>query len=341
MKDRVELDISISAIVKILAVVLALYTLVKIADVIVLLFVVLVVAAAVAPIVDKWSQKMPRSIAALLIFILVVAAFVAVFVLLIPPVMEQVRQLSVNLPIYFSRSSADQGGLSASILDRLKSELPAQLQAISQKVPTLVINFFGGFYQVFVAAFLTFYFILEEKSIKKFFISFVPVDKKDKVKDVFSKIGDKMGDWLRGQLLLMLTIGIIDTIILYFLGVPYFLALGLWAGLTEIIPYLGPVLGAVPAVFLALSLGSPVTALLVVIFYTAVQQLEANFLVPKIMQRAVGLSPVAVILALTVGGKLFGISGVILAVPAAAAIAVIWQDWPSIQATFKAFRRDG
>lgn len=103
----------------------------------------------------------------------------------------------------------------------------------------------------------------------------------------------------------------------------------------EVIPYLGPILGALPAVVVAFVAGTPLQALLVaVLLIVVVQQLEGQFLVPKVMQKAVGLSPVIVIIALLIGGKIFGVIGALLAVPVAATIAVLVHEWPSVQKTF-------
>ena len=136
-----------------------------------------------------------------------------------------------------------------------------------------------------------------------------------------------MGSWLRGQLLLMFIVGAVNGIGLAILGVPYAFLLGLWAGLTELFPYVGPVAGAIPGVFIAFTALGPVKALIALIIYIVVQQLESNFLIPKIMGRALGLSPVAVIFALLIGGKLFGFIGLLLAIPVAAVLAVVYEEW--------------
>jgi predicted PurR-regulated permease PerM len=108
------------------------------------------------------------------------------------------------------------------------------------------------------------------------------------------------------------------------------MVLGLWGGLTEVIPILGPWLGLIPAALVALTV-SPLTAVLVIAAYILIQQAEAQFLVPKVMGKAVGLSPVIIIITLLIGAKLFGVVGAVVAVPVAAVISVIVQEWPEIQ----------
>ncbi|MBU4332000.1 AI-2E family transporter, partial [Patescibacteria group bacterium] len=136
----------------------------------------------------------------------------------------------------------------------------------------------------------------------------------------------KIGSWLRGQVILMIIIGILSYIGLLILGVRYALLLALFAGLMEIIPYIGPIFGAVPAVFIALT-QSPIKGLLVIVLYLIIQQLENNLIVPKIMKRAVGLNPIVVILVILIGGKIAGIVGALIAVPVATAFSVMLKDF--------------
>ena len=136
----------------------------------------------------------------------------------------------------------------------------------------------------------------------------------------------KLGSWLRGQLLLMLIIGVLVYIGLKLLGAEYALVLALWAGLTEIIPYVGPILGAIPAIFLAFS-DSPLQALLVAALYLVVQQLENNLIVPMVMKRTVGLNPVVSIVAIAIGAKLGGVIGAVLAIPLVVSLGVFLSDF--------------
>ena len=130
---------------------------------------------------------------------------------------------------------------------------------------------------------------------------------------------------MSGQLILAGTIGSTAAIGLYFLGVPYFYVLALIAAIGEIVPIIGPILSAIPAILAGLSV-SPQTGLFVAIFWIVQQQVENHLLVPKVMERQVGVSPVVVIVALLIGGSVLGIVGAILAVPTAAIIQVIFDQ---------------
>lgn len=338
--QRLEIDIAPLAIVKVVLTLLVFLFLWRVIDVFILFFFAIVLAAAIAPIVDKWSRVMPRSLAAALIFLLAVGLFILSFSLLLPPLLFQAKQLSDQLPELFSGLSLRLNSLPAdsqfgeAIRESLNS-LPGQLQGVIGQIPGLISAFLSGFYSLILVAFITFYLLMEEKGIKKAFLQLIPGAQKPQTVEVLSKIGQKIGDWLRGQLILMLLIGLVDWLGLSVIGIPYALTLGLWAGLTEVVPFVGPFLGAVPAVIIALTLpNSLMAAVFVIVLYTLVQQLESNVIVPRVMAKAVGLSPLAVILALVIGGKLLGLPGIIVAVPIAAAISVVIDDWAQIRQSF-------
>ena len=143
--------------------------------------------------------------------------------------------------------------------------------------------------------------------------------------ELINKIQKKISSWLKGQIVLSLLIGFFVFISMMTLGVKYALVLALLAFLGEFIPYLGPVLAALPAILVAF-IDSPLKALFVFIIFVIIQQVENHILVPKIMQKAVGLNPLISILALLIGARLGGVMGVILAIPITTAIIVIISE---------------
>jgi len=146
-----------------------------------------------------------------------------------------------------------------------------------------------------------------------------------RVGEASNKISLKISAWLSGQLILAGSIGSTAAVGLYLLGVPYFYVLALVAAIGEVVPIVGPILSAIPAILVGLSV-SPRTGLFVAIFWIVQQQIENHLLVPKVMERQVGVSPVVVIVALLVGGSVLGIVGAILAVPTAAILQVILEE---------------
>jgi len=187
-------------------------------------------------------------------------------------------------------------------------------------------GFFGGIVSFFVILVITFYMVVEEDAMKKIIWSLAPPKRQPYIMQLINRMQRQVGYWLRGQLILMFLVGFFTWFGLLFIMPEYALVLGLFSGITEIIPYLGPFLGLIPAVFLALTI-NPFLALLVIILYIIIQQVEGNILVPKIMQRAVGLNPLISIAVIMAGLKMAGIVGGLLSIPVATAASVALKDW--------------
>jgi predicted PurR-regulated permease PerM len=172
---------------------------------------------------------------------------------------------------------------------------------------------------------VVYYWLVEHARLQRYLLAFVPADRRGKVRDTWNEVETRLGLWVRGQLLLMASIGAATGVACFILGVPGALLLGLIAALTEAIPLVGPILGAIPAVLMAATV-SPELALIVAAVYAVLQLIEGNVLVPIVMRHSVGISPFMVLLSLLVGGAVGGIPGAVLAVPVAAAIELIVED---------------
>jgi len=209
-----------------------------------------------------------------------------------------------------------------SFLDNFSNKLN---QATSSIFGT-VVGLFGGLFSFGIVLVISFYLAVQEKGVKRFFISMTPSEHQHYVSDLINRIQIRIGGWLRGQLLLMLIIGSLTFIGLYFLGVKYALTLALIAGILELIPYIGPFIALIPAVILAF-VQSPMLALLVIVLYVVIQQLENYVIVPQVMKKAVNLNPIVIIVVMLIGAKLAGVMGVILSIPLTAAIAEFLKDF--------------
>jgi predicted PurR-regulated permease PerM len=186
-------------------------------------------------------------------------------------------------------------------------------------------GFVGGVFGLLTILILAFYFLVDSASLVRTFVRMFPRSARRRVEDACLQIATKVSAWLGGQLLLAAIIGTTAALGLWALDVPYFYVLALIAGIGEMIPVVGPLLAAVPAIAVALSV-SPSTALFVAVFFLLQQQVENHVLVPKIMERQVGVSAVGVIVALLIGGSLLGVIGAILAVPTAAILQVVFEE---------------
>lgn len=332
MENRVKFEISTLTILKIILAIFAVWFLYAVRDILILFFIVLVIVAALGPLVDRMSKYIPRVLAVIILSMAFLGILVAIGFLIVPPVVVQIKNIAINLPLIAEKFGPVYQAIQ-SYIERSQQDLfnlSSQLGNVTGGLYSTTVGFFAGIVGFFTILVLSFYMLLEQDSIKAFLHQFTPSESKEKIFDIARKIGQKMGSWLRGQALLMLYIGVLDGVALVSLGMPYALTLAVWGGLTEVIPYVGPWLGLIPAILIAFTL-SPLKALLILIAYVLIQQIEANFLAPKIMGRAVGLSPVIIILSLLAGAKIAGILGVIVAVPIAAAISVLILEWPEIK----------
>ena len=180
----------------------------------------------------------------------------------------------------------------------------------------------GGIFGIVTILILTFYMLVDSWRLRESALRLFPRKHRARADAASRQVMTKVSAWLGGQLLLAGTIGVTSAIGLWALGIPFFYVLALLSALGEMIPIVGPILAAIPAIAVA-STVSLQKVLFVVIFFVLQQQLENHILVPRIMSRQVGVSPVTVIVSLLIGGSLLGIAGAILAVPTAAILQVV------------------
>jgi predicted PurR-regulated permease PerM len=183
----------------------------------------------------------------------------------------------------------------------------------------------GGLFGIFTALILTFYMLVDSWSLRQYALRLVARKHRARVDAASRIVMEKVSAWLTGQLLLAGSIGASSAVGLWALGVPFFYVLALISAFGEMIPIIGPFLAAIPAIAVAATV-SVQKVIVVIIFFVVQQQLENHILVPKIMSRQVGVSPVTVIVSLLIGGSLLGVVGALLAVPTAAILQVIVAD---------------
>lgn len=333
-KQAIDLHISAWTVVKVVLVFFLIYLVWSLRSVILVLFVALLLSALINPFADWFNRrKVPRAVSVLLIYVVLFGFLALVAVLLVPPLLSELKELVKNFATIWTRISSafvslQQVSAEYGIEQNIQRGLQTLETSIGQFVGSAlgtIRGFFGGFVAFLITLVLTFYMVVEEDAIRKLFRAVSPAEYHPYLSGLFTRIEQKVGLWLRGELLLMLIVGTFSYVGLSILGVEYALILGLLAGLTEIIPYAGPIIAAIPAVIIAFT-QSPLKALFVIVLYFAIQQLENHLLVPKVMQKTVGLNPVVSIVALLVGANLGGVLGAILAIPVATALSVLAHD---------------
>ncbi|HZJ82643.1 MAG TPA: AI-2E family transporter, partial [Clostridia bacterium] len=183
----------------------------------------------------------------------------------------------------------------------------------------------GKIVAIFTMPVLSFYFMKDRDYFKKVVIGLIPSSIRRNILQMAYEINRILDQFIRGQILIALIVGILSALGYLIIGLPYVAILGLFTGVFEIVPYFGPVLGAIPAVIIAI-LHSPSKVVATIIVVIVVQQLESNIFTPKIMGDHVGLHPVFIILSLWVGGTFFGILGMFFAVPIILILRVIFKN---------------
>lgn len=315
----------------------AAYFLYKVQIVVITLIVGILLATAITGPIELLTRRfhLPRGLAILLVYLGIIAGLGLFFYLLIPPVVSEGTRFAREVPTLLEDW---RGQLLTSNNALIRNAALRAFGAIDQAsggdgalpLPTdlavgVVSGIGGGLVTLFTVFLIAFYWITEKTLVKRAVSGLFAPGQRARVLHLWHEVELKLGAWIRGQLLLMATIGVLATIAYGIMGLPFWLVLGVIAGLTEAIPNVGPVLGAIPAVLIALSVDWKL-ALGVVVFVTILQLLENAVLVPRIMKGAVGLSPLTVILAILAGSEFRGVAGALLAVPIAGAIAVILND---------------
>lgn len=329
------IEISTWTIAKFFLFILGLFFLYYIRNVVAFIFIVVILVAGFTPFVN-WLVKLriPRVIAVVILYFLIFVFFTFVIYLIIPPIIEQVTLLSTNINFYSEKLQNININISELLFQGrdVLSFVGNSLSQVSGGVFRSFLSLFGSAAAALTVFVLTFYILVQEDSIEKFILSLFPKKQQNHALAIYNKISIKLGKWLRGQLVLALIIGFTSYIILRILGIQYALSLAFLAGILEIVPIIGPIIAGLVVIGVAYLTGAAWWQIIsIAISYVIVQQLEAHFLVPKMMGKAIGLSPIIVIIALMIGAQIGGIIGAVLAIPIAAGILVVIQQWPNLK----------
>jgi predicted PurR-regulated permease PerM len=325
-----SLDNSTKIILRVVVIALALVFLWLIRDIVIVVLLALVLASAMEPMVDYLTKfKIPRFVSVLGAYIIVIGLFGVLVSIMSPLVVEQAKVLSQNLPSYAVELQARYPSLTVFLGG-------TDLTTVVQKLVTSnggsdiifgrALGLFNGIVALITVLVISFYLVAADRGMKKFIGDLVPTQYHTTIIRLIEKIQRKMGLWVVGQIILSVFIFVITYIGLSILGVQYALFLALIAGSLEIVPYIGPFVAAVPAIFFAM-IQSPPLVIGVIILYILIQKTEGYVLVPKVMEKTVGTSPLVVLLSLLIGFKLAGVLGILLAVPLAGALTVIIKEF--------------
>jgi predicted PurR-regulated permease PerM len=283
------------------------------------LFVALLLMVILDPLVVILSKyKVPRGISVLLTYVFVIALLVGVVSSIVPAVVEQTTGFFNTFPNYLSKIGATSFISSDILTGFVNNNVSSAPNAIFELTFSVVNNVVG----ILTVLVFAFYMLMSREKLNGQLGSFFGEAKQKELGELIDTLEKKMGGWARGELILMLTVGATTYIGLSLLGIPYALPLAIFAGLFELIPFLGPIISAIPSVLIGFGI-SPVMGIGAAALAFLIQQMENYVLVPKVMEKSAGVSPLMTLIALAIGARLAGVVGAIISVPVLITLQVL------------------
>lgn len=316
--DMQKVEISHRTVIFTVTFLVLLWVLYQVRGVILLAFIGIILMSALNPGVD-WleERRVPRAVVILLFYILIIAGVSGVIAVLIPPLVEQTSKLIAVTPQLLSRL----GWLRVD-----STVLIQQLGSVPSNVLKLAVGAVNNVIVVFTLLVFSFYLLLERRNLKHYLTMAFGDNGEARAEKFVDDVERELGRWIRGQLFSMTLVGVLCYTGLRLLGIEFALPLAILAGLFEIIPNMGPIVSAIPAIILALAT-APTLALGVAALYFAVQQFQAQLITPMVMRQAVGFNPLVTMLALMSGYTLGGLVGAVLALPIILVAKVGIKTW--------------
>ena len=328
----------ILATLVVLVVVVGFLLLYRFRTIILIVFAGIVVSMAMAPAVDRLQRhRLPRSVSVIVIYLVLLVLLIGFIVLLVPPIVEQLTATVPKIESYYRDLKAALVSSPLPVIRQIAAQMPAQINL----TPTLAVSpaagvaldavgqvldatgaILNGLFTLTALLLIGFYWTLEGEHALRTLLLPLPGDQRESARDILTEVETRVGGYVRGQGFLALVVGVAALVVYLVIGLPAALAVALLAGLFELIPVLGPTLGAIPAVLVAFAY-DPSKVIWVLVATVLIQLLENNVLAPRVMHKTVGVNPVVTLLAIVAFGALFGFAGLLLAIPMAAVIQVI------------------
>ena len=316
MHEKIEHSVSYHTIITLVLVCAGIFLAFKLADIIFLVIVALMLAAALNPLVRRLATRMPLSVSATIVVFGILLPVVAVLAIGIPNVVQQGPDILNQINQAVHSSPLLPPALRATFnLNTYVQQAGHYLLQSAATITTLITT-------VFSVIFLTIYLLIDRVHLRKLLLALVPRDYRKQTQEMMQEFALVSGRYIRGNLIISVICSIFIFIGLFFLGVPNALLLAVFAGMMDLLPLIGSLIGALPAVILAFTL-SPTTGVLVLGLFLIYQQIENHILAPNIYNKALNLSPVFSFLAVIAGAVLYGIPGAFIALPLAASVPAL------------------
>ncbi len=330
MKE-INVTISLKTIVIFFVSILLILGIIFIKDIILFIFAAYIIACALFPAVDILEKKMPAFLAVSLIVTALITLIATVFIPFMMILSQQLIQLNSYIPKFYQKVSEWIVIYNNSFLahfmpsnQEILTKIFSYTESIFFKSIDITVSLFGGIVALFTLIAIVIFILADRKTIKTGFLSFFPKSKRDEVKNIADIITTRLGGYVRGQLFVMFLVGLVTGIVMYLMGIPFALLLGILAGLLEVVPIIGPILAAIPAILFALLI-NPILAVFVALAYLIIQRCE-NLITPYVYGKFLDIPPIVIISVILISGSILGVLGVILSPAIAAACYVIIQE---------------
>jgi predicted PurR-regulated permease PerM len=304
-------------------------------NVLLLVFISVLLASALEPVIGVLRARLPlgRGATILLVYASFFVLVLGLAFIVVPAAVAQGQRILASLPPFFEQARDWAGqlrpaALSSSITTLIDagSEIfaPAPPPAPDEVVEVGAVVAETAIALVTLLA-IVYFWLVEHARLQRYILAFVPMERRAGARDAWNQIENRLGLWVRGQLILMGAMGLATGTAYTLLGLPGAIILGLIAAITEAIPLVGPLLGAIPAIIVAATV-SPELAVIVALLYVFFQFIEGSVLVPIVMRNTIGISPLLVLVSILVGGAAGGVVGAFLAVPVVAILEIVIQN---------------
>lgn len=307
----------------------------RLSEVLIMLAVAALLAFILDPLVNRLARRMPRGAAIAVAYLGLVALLAVALVMVVPQILDQLRNLeqAVRRGDYtnqWQQMSGQVGAWYDRIPDPVRDQM-AQIKATAEEVGkkvagtffTALLGVLGWMGKGMIILVLSIYLLLDKRLIRDSLLSLVPLSMRSETVVIVGEVLEVIRAYLRGQIFVIGFVAVAVTVVLAFMGIPYALTIGTLAGILEVIPYFGSVCGAIPAVVLAFLNYGTVSAGIVIAFFIVINQIEGHVVIPWVMGRTLEMRPFAVLLSLLVGAELYGIVGLIVAVPVCRILQVL------------------
>lgn len=321
-------------------------------DMVATIIVALILAYILNPLVDKLNQRLPsRAISILAIYVIIVGVLVILGIIVLPQIIEEAKKFFVSLPWLIEEiirtinelttNLTNNNAMINDVIKSLSSEITNKLNDLQSAVingvtsiTRFVSSFFSKLLKLILVPVVSFYFLKDKDKILETIRKNIPESKKQGFYEVAGDIDTTLSQFIRGRLVMAVFVGLATTVMLLILGIDFAVIIGLITCIADIIPYIGPFLGFLPAFVLAF-FQEPIKAVWVGLIFVFIQWIENNILGPKILGNSTGLHPLLVLLCLLIGGGMFGVPGMILSVPIVAVVRILYLKFiPIIKIVF-------